>query len=202
MDTITHGLFGSLAGSSIRKKIKNIPPFWVILISMFANIFPDFDFIFRLISEQAYFNNHRGITHSVFLLPFWALLLVLLWKPILKEQPFVKNKIDIPLNKDTFLAVYLLSCLGIFSHIFLDIITSYGTMIFSPFSNTKYEYGSLYIIDLYFTATIIVGLIITKFAKNETKKNLISFSFLTVCLIYIGATPFCFVTPRNFTIFM
>ncbi len=188
MDTITHGIFGSLVGSSARKKFKNLPPVWVIFISFFANIFPDFDFLFRLISEQAYFDNHRGITHSVILLPAWALLLVLFWVPILKEQPFIRNKSKIIINKPTIFQIYLISCLGILSHIFLDLVTSYGTMILSPFNNTKYEYGSLYIIDLFFSGIIVVGLLLTRIVQNQNKKYIISSIFLFFSLLYIGGT--------------
>ncbi len=40
-----------------------------------AAIFPDLDFVLGWISELTYLRGHRGVTHSLILLPLWGLLI-------------------------------------------------------------------------------------------------------------------------------
>lgn len=44
-------------------------------------------------------------------------------------------------------------------HIAGDWITSYGTMVFAPLSDTRYGIGTTFIIDLWFTGIILAGLL-------------------------------------------
>ena len=44
-------------------------------VGFWAAAFPDSDFIVRFIDPLTYLTTHRGITHSVAMLPLWALVL-------------------------------------------------------------------------------------------------------------------------------
>src|SRR3989344_3288649 len=48
---------------------------------------------------------------------------------------------------------------GIGIHIVGDVITAFGTMIFAPFSTWRAQIPTTFIIDPYFTAIIVAGLI-------------------------------------------
>jgi len=48
---------------------------------------------------------------------------------------------------------------GIGIHIAGDVITAFGTMIFAPFSDWRAQFPTTFIIDPYFTAIIVSGLI-------------------------------------------
>jgi inner membrane protein len=89
--------------------------------------------------------NHRGATHSVLLLPLWALLVAWVLAFILREP-------------HGWRALYGVSALGIAAHIAGDLITSYGTMILAPLSNERFAWGTTFIIDLWFTGIILAGL--------------------------------------------
>jgi inner membrane protein len=92
-----------------------------------------------------YLANHRGVTHSLILLPLWALLYSWVLAKILREPRGAR-------------ALYGVTAMGLALHIAGDVITSYGTMILAPFSNWRAQIGTTFIIDLWFSGIIVVGL--------------------------------------------
>jgi inner membrane protein len=78
-----------------------------------------------------------------------------------------------------------LSLLGIYAHIFFDLITSYGTQIFFPFSDKRYSLDLVFIIDFYFTSLLLIPLIIMKFKKGWAR--ILALSSVAGVLIYLGA---------------
>lgn len=99
----------------------------------------------------SYLLNHRGVTHSLILLPLWALVLSWVLAKILREPGGWK-------------ALYGITALGIGAHIVGDLITSFGTMIFAPFSDWRAAIGTTFIIDLWFSGIIVAGLIASAIA--------------------------------------
>ncbi len=110
-----------------------------------AAAFPDSDFVLRLFDTLTYVSLHRGVTHSIILLPAWALLVA--WLLSLLSRP-----------RYSWRAIYGTAALGIGIHIAGDLFTSYGTMLLAPFSSHRFAIPFTFIIDPYFTAIIAVGL--------------------------------------------
>ena len=52
-----------------------------------------------------------------------------------------------------------MTALGLGAHIAGDLITSFGTIIFAPFSDWRAAIGTTFIIDLWFSGIIVAGLI-------------------------------------------
>jgi inner membrane protein len=112
-----------------------------------AAAFPDIDFVLGYVSPVAYLTGHRGVTHSILLLPVWAILLA-----------WVLGKID--RGKAVTWRDYLGVCaLGVGVHIVGDLITSFGTMIYAPLSDARVAWNTTFIIDLWFSGIIVAGLI-------------------------------------------
>lgn len=88
----------------------------------------------------------RGITYSIVLLPVWSVGLAFFFMLIARRryslQPFAG-----------------VCALGIAVHITGDVITSFGTMIFAPFSIWRAQVLTTFIIDPYFTSILAGGLI-------------------------------------------
>jgi len=114
-----------------------------------GSIFPDIDVfagrIFR--NPLAMLEWHRNITHSLVLLPMWALLLAGISAPLARrlhwESPgFAK-----------LLGIY---AVGLGTHLFLDVITNFGTMIWSPVNYSRLAWDWFFIIDLTFTGIALV----------------------------------------------
>ena len=110
-----------------------------------AAAFPDGDFVMSLGSSIGYLLHHRGITHSVLMLPLWAVLLGWLMAFATK--------------KPSAWRYYTLICgLGVGIHILGDVITSFGTMLLAPLSDARFELGTTFIIDLLLSGILLAGL--------------------------------------------
>src|SRR5437016_12721455 len=144
MDTLTHALSGALlARATASEEPRAIPR--RIAAGFFACAAPDLDFVFGYAGPVEYLLNHRGITHSLVLLPLWALALSWLLARILREPRGWR-------------ALYGISALAIAAHIAGDVITSYGTMILAPLSDWRARIGTTFIVDLWFSGIIAAGL--------------------------------------------
>jgi inner membrane protein len=148
MDTLTHALSGALlARATAPQQVdeKTLPLRRRLLIGFFAAAAPDLDFVIGYVGPIEYILHHRGVTHSLILLPLWAFLLAKLFAVIWRgDRPW-----------RAYFGVIAMS-LGI--HIAGDVITSFGTMVFAPLSDMRVEIGTTFIIDLWFTGIILAGL--------------------------------------------
>ncbi len=172
MDTLTHALSGALVGRATWSTRSRISLKQRTQAGFLVAAFPDTDYILRFFNTDflTYLNYHRGITHSIILLPLWALLLSLLLALLYRRGSDWK-------------AFYFICCLGLGVHIIGDVITSYGTMIFAPFSDWRTSLDTTFIIDPFFTGIILAGLI----ASFTLKPQRLYASIAVVVLVsYVG----------------
>ena len=151
MDTLTHALSGALIARATAQK--DAPPRSIprrIAAGFFACAAPDLDFILGTIGPVEYLLTHRGVTHSLVLLPAWALLYSWILAKVLREP-------------GGWRALYGVTALALLTHIVGDLITSFGTMIFAPFSDWRAALGTTFIIDLWFSGIIVAGLVFSAF---------------------------------------
>lgn len=104
------------------------------------------DFVIAAFGPVAYVLNHRGVTHSLLLMPLWALPLSWLLAKILREA-------------GGWRALYGICVLSIGAHIAGDWITGFGTMVLAPFSDWRAALGTTFIIDPWFSGIIAAGLL-------------------------------------------
>lgn len=158
MDTLTHAIVGAtlaraIASTSIDEKA--IPIKIRVWIGGLAAAFPDIDFVTVLINPLTFISDwHRAETHSFVMLPVWALLLGIVFAMTVKR-------------KHQWREFVLICGISILSHIFTDLITSWGTEIFAPLSNYRASWGITFIIDPYFSLIIFTGLIIALIKKSR-----------------------------------
>lgn len=148
MDTLTHALSGALlarATAPAPADPEALPLRRRLLVGFLAAAAPDLDFIMGFFGPVVYLYQHRGITHSLVMLPLWAYLLAHLgafaWR---RDRPWR--------------AYFGVIALGIGVHIAGDWITSFGTMVFAPISDARVGIGTTFIIDFWFTGIIVAGL--------------------------------------------
>jgi inner membrane protein len=150
LDTLTHALSGALLARATAAEANPRR----IAAGFFACAAPDLDFVAGFGGPVAYLLNHRGITHSLILLPLWALGLSWLLAKIVREP-------------GGWRALYGITAMSIGLHIAGDLITSYGTMILAPFSDWRPGIGTTFIIDLWFSGIIVVGLIASAIVRRS-----------------------------------
>ena len=155
MDTITHGIAGALIGKAIFNGDDAFPPInmdkrrlatWAVMLS---SVFPDSDVLVDLFShnELLMITWHRSLTHSLLMLPIWSVLLAYATGAIARWRQW---------DSPSFLGLTGLYAVGILSHILLDLVTTFGTMIWSPLEWSRPAWDILFIVDFTFTAILLI----------------------------------------------
>jgi inner membrane protein len=154
LDTLTHALSGALVARATVSK--DAPPRSIprrVAAGFFACAAPDLDFVVGFLGPVEYVLHHRGATHSLLMMPLWALPLAWILARILREP-------------GGWRALYGVCMLAIFTHIVGDWITSFGTMVLAPLSDWRAGIGTTFIIDLWFSGIILAGLLLSVFFRR------------------------------------
>jgi membrane-bound metal-dependent hydrolase YbcI (DUF457 family) len=139
--------------------------------------------------ELAYMTSHRGITHSVLVIPAMSVILTAMWAwfrrraevgvsatPSVHEGDAMgdTSRATRPVSFTLMLAGVWLAMM---SHTFLDVCTAYGTQILSPLSYARFAIDVVPVIDLLFATILVVTLIgcavarkVARDAKRATRR--------------------------------
>ncbi len=160
MDTVTHGIVGALLGKAFfAGEAPAKGPRWfarprdrgraAIVCATLGAMFPDLDVFESYFSGDnlAFLTHHRGVTHSLLMLVVWAAGLALLarWLARLIGWP-----------SPDFAQLFSIFAAAITSHIFLDLLTSWGTMVWAPADHSRLAWDVLFIIDVWLTSAALV----------------------------------------------
>ena len=141
MDTITHTVLGACLGHTIAGKQMGKK---AMLIGALANNLPDIDVVANLwVSPTASLLVHRGITHSILMAVIATVLLAAVFKKTTNNEAI------------TYKRWLLLFGSALFTHIFLDAYTAYGTGWFEPFNHARVSFNALFIYSEEFDFTAI-----------------------------------------------
>jgi membrane-bound metal-dependent hydrolase YbcI (DUF457 family) len=155
MDTITHGIAGALIGKAVFRGedlFASHPMNRGRIITwslMLGAVFPDSDVLRDVFSSDRLLivTWHRSITHSLVMLPIWALLLAGITWAFARSRKW---------EAPSFAALTGIYAAGILSHILLDLVTTFGTMIWSPLGWARPAWDFLFIVDFTLTAILLV----------------------------------------------
>jgi inner membrane protein len=151
LDNLTHSLTGALLGQMGLKRLSGRAMATLVIA---ANI-PDIDAVASVLGRES-LAIRRGITHgpiALLLLPILLTGLMLAWdrwRP-LKQGP--------PLRPAMLL---LLAYIGTLSHPALDWLNSYGIRLLEPFSSRWFAGDTLFIIDVWIWAALIIAFWISR----------------------------------------
>ena len=125
----------------------------LLFSSLTASQIPDIDVVANItatgrVMEQMW---HRGLTHSFFLVPIWAVLIYgvayLIWK-----------------RKDRM--IFYLAFLNVFIHNASDSLNAWGTGVFEPISQIRLSFGVISIVDFFIWSVMLVGFFLVRMKKN------------------------------------
>lgn len=162
MDPITHAVSGLTVSYCLPEQIKRQHIFCIIAASL-----PDIDNLSFLFGKEIYLLHHRGFCHSFFGGMILSIILTGIYRYIYKDSRWLQS---------LFIS-YALVCL----HLFLDLITSYGTQLFSPFSFYRCAIPCVFIIDFFFTGVLILGVVLSYVSLKYRK----TIAMGCVCFILI-----------------
>ncbi len=164
MDTVTHALTGAVVGYCGFRKRGGKLALWTTIA---AAEFPDTDILMATFGGETYLRWHRSFTHSALMLPFWAMVVAAIFWAFSKRSDYR--------------LLWLAACAGLASHLLLDWITSYGTMLLWPVTDGRYELSWVFILDPYMWALLGVAL----WAVIRTQREHVARTGLAVVTGYI-----------------
>ena len=145
MDLLTH----SFSGAALLLAMPRRPAAaWALPLSMAVAILPDIDIVFPSTPIDSLLL-HRGITHALPALPIFAPLCALIMM-----YPFWRRGTP---GAWTFRQTAFFAFLLLLMHIWLDCVTSYGTLAFLPFSDYRVRLNGLFIVDLWLLIPLILA---------------------------------------------
>jgi inner membrane protein len=141
VDPLTH-----LATGVICSQLLPAPSrWWAAAAGAIFALVPDVDYFCIFWDRLAFIRYHRGFTHSLVALPLFALAGALLGRFLGGPR--------------WFKPLLILGLAVLASHLLLDLVTSYGTQLLSPFSRRRLALDWIFIIDPHFTALLLAGAI-------------------------------------------
>ncbi|SHE67955.1 inner membrane protein [Seinonella peptonophila] len=176
MDTLSHGLFGYVMYKSISKEnMSKAEKKAILFTALVSNQIPDIDVLINLteIGRMMELVWHRGLTHSIFIVPLWAWLIGSCVRWIWKS----KQK-----------KIYYYAALGVLIHITSDLFNTWGTGYFVPFSSQKYSIGTISIIDFVFWGIALLGWLIAKYKKQLSARRIFQVAALFMFIHFLLQT--------------
>jgi inner membrane protein len=147
MDPLSQGVVGATLaqnGSSRRQLVA------AALLGGLGGMAADLDVLIRSdIDPLLFLEYHRQFTHSLVFIPLGGLLCALvLHLPLGRRQGI------------SFLTTLLFCTLGYATHALLDTCTTYGTQLLWPFSDARFAWNTISIIDPLFTLPILAAVVV------------------------------------------
>lgn len=142
MDNITHSLTGFLLS---RAGLNRLHKQSAGILFLAANA-PDCDVVSAFGGAANYFHYHRWITHAIAMAPVMAVF------PLLVVRLFARQAID-------WKRGYLLSVIGVASHLMLDSTNEYGVRLLLPFSDAWIGLSITSVIDIWIWAALLLGIV-------------------------------------------
>ncbi|MEP7321771.1 MAG: metal-dependent hydrolase [Saprospiraceae bacterium] len=177
MDSFTHVFLGGCLGHlALGKRAGRKAIWWGAL----ADTVPDLDiFSGFFVHPVDALLIHRGFTHSILFAVLFSFV-----GGIGLARLYKKEKIP----WDSWCLVL---ALGIFSHLFIDSLTNYGTGLLEPFNGLRFSYATIFIADPTFTFPLLIAFFVLIFKRPTIKiKTLFSSSALFMSSLYLVFTFF------------
>lgn len=164
MDPLSQASFGA-AAAALAARDGNLRR--ALIVGVAAGAAPDLDVLIRSDEDPLLgLEYHRHFTHAMTFVPVVGLTVAALFRGIFKWP---------------WREVLLPAMLASLSHGFLDACTSYGTMLYLPFSNHRESWDVVSIIDPIFTLPLVFALLLAFFLKRVRLAQL----GLAWCLAYL-----------------
>lgn len=149
MDTITQGLLGAVTAQLGFRTRLGRSATWVAAITAAV---PDLDVLAAGLLKAAGVDvgpfdrqvYHRGITHSLLVMPVLAFMVAGIWWAFRRRQ---------------FGWLFLCCLVAALSHPLLDWCTTYGTQLLAPVSSRRFAIDAVPIVDLIYTPLLILTLL-------------------------------------------
>lgn len=174
MDPSSHTCMGIAMGLLVANISTNIgievDATSLIALSAIAHNFPDIDVVLKLKNNETYINFHRSVTHSVLFAILWIILLTL---------------VGYIIGPNNIVLTLIVSFLGIFFHIFTDLLNGYGVQFLWPFNKKWIAFGITYTVDIFLIIMhVVTFILIFKFNTNILISIICLYIILTIYILF------------------
>jgi inner membrane protein len=169
LDNLTHSLFAITLG---RTPLGRAGRGTTAALLIASNI-PDIDIVTLAGGGASYLKWHRGPTHGpigIIVLGLVSAGLAWLWqrfrdhrngvRPLLQDEP-----------RASFGMLAVIAIIGVLLHVLMDVPTSYGTRVLSPFDWHWFAADWLPIIDVYLLMALAIGLLFGAVSPAARRRN-------------------------------
>lgn len=173
MDPVTHALAGAAAAAVVGTRGRTDVPIRALMVAgAVAAVLPDLD---RLIASTAdpllHIEYHRHFTHALAFVPIGGVLATLPWLRSVTRRSAWRR--------------YLAACtVAWLTHGLLDASTTYGTLLWWPFSYARVAWNMIAIVDPVFTAMLLLGVAAGWRARRIRGGTAVA---VVVCFLYLAA---------------
>jgi len=173
MDSITQATLGAAIGEALLGEEEGYKG---ALAGAVVATIPDLDVGLHLFYDSfAMLSIHRGYSHSIGATILGAGLIAF----VLQRGRY--------LTTDSYKKLCVFSWLVLFTHVILDAFTAYGTQLFLPFSDERFGWDSINVVDPVYTVPMLVGLFLSVYwfrtARYRAIFNKIALGISTVYLL-------------------
>jgi membrane-bound metal-dependent hydrolase YbcI (DUF457 family) len=170
VDNLTHSLFGAtLARTPLARAGRGTTATLIV-----ASNIPDIDIVAAAGGGLKYLEWHRGMTHG----PLGLMVLAVVSAAVvhggrrLWDRRRAAHSSSPGADRNaSFLMLVAVACVGILFHVLMDLPTSYGTRLFSPFSWRWYAVDWMPIVDVYIWIALVSGLYIGRLSVEARRRN-------------------------------
>lgn len=146
MDPITHTVFGAAAAHGVMHRRLGR---WAIVLGGFGGALPDVDLFWGFLADPALpWEYHRHFTHALAFVPIGGLIAA---APLLVLVKSLRSRVG---------AAWIAASLGCATHCINDTFTSFGTLLYWPFSSARVAWDVISIIDPLFSGPLLLGLLL------------------------------------------
>lgn len=168
MDPVTHCFAGALISEAGFRQNLGSRARWIL---PGAAMLPDIDIIYRFEGLPTYIANHRGLSHSFVGVIGAGIILGAIMGRLDEERRYL---------------AWMAACwVALISHQVLDLITSYGTVVLYPFSNTRFYFDWVFVIDMFLTAILVIFWLAARRRTPENAQRVATTGLVTAA-VYIG----------------
>jgi inner membrane protein len=150
VDPVTQGLLGAAAAqAALASRAPDELETKIWWLGALGGMAADLDILLRWPGDpMVALTYHRHFTHSLSFIPLGGILVAL---------PFLLRRRKLPDPERASRYILAATTLGYATHALLDAFTSYGTMLWWPFSDARIAWSSISIIDPIYTGLLAAG---------------------------------------------
>lgn len=188
MDTVTHALIGAVTARACTKvKNEKSRDHSLFFIAALAAAFPDIDYVLFWVNPYRFITEwHRGITHSLIMLPAWAAMIGMVAFFVMKKQM-------------PFRTVFGYCSVGLLTHIIADLITLYGLKLFAPLNDQRFALSLVFDFDPWIGLIALMSLIFGLSNRRNAVFGLIAIGTYISLLFYFHQSALAVIDARTRT---